>query len=150
MSAFWKAKTTLTSAAKGWACVWLLLLIWQTVGLIRAKPHIPLTDIASMAFIWIVCTGVVTLGATILSIVPYVYLMNVDKLIAMPWRMYLEPVLIVIFISLGLNYAIKPHAYTFWQNLPPYLAFALATSLMSSAFFMHRLKAFTRQRSSNS
>jgi hypothetical protein len=150
MGAFWKAKTALASAAKGWACVWLLLFLWETVGLLGLKAHVPLTDLASIALIWIVATAIVTLGATILFIVPYVYLMNVDKLLAMPWRMYLEPALIVIFISLGLNYAIKPHAYTFWQNLPPYLAFALVTSLMSSAFFMHRLKAFTRQTSSNS
>ena len=150
MGAVWRAKTALASAAKGWACVWLLLLVWNTISLFRAKVHVPLADLASIALIWIVSTGVVTLGATILFIVPYVCLMSVDKLLAMPWRMYLEPGVIVIFVSLGLNYFTKPYAYTFWRNLPPYLAFALATSLTSSAFFMHRLKAFTRQRVSHS
>lgn len=140
----------LTSAAKGWACVWLLLLVWETIGFLRANPHVPFTDLASIALFWIVSTGVVTLGATILFIIPYVCLISVDKLLAMPWRMYLEPGLIVIFITLGLNYRIKPYAYTFWRSLAPLLAFALATSLTSSAFFMHRLKAFTRQKSSNS
>jgi len=154
-SAFWRAKTALTSAAKGWACVWLLLLVWNTIGLLGAKLHVPifhvpLADLASIALIWIVSTGVVTLGTTILFIVPYVCLVSADKLLAMPWRIYVESSVIVILVSLGLNYAIKPYAYTFWRNLPPYLAFALATSLTSSAFFMHRLKAFTRQGSSQS
>ncbi|WP_263366945.1 hypothetical protein [Edaphobacter bradus] len=153
MGAFWRAKTALTSAAKGWACVWLLLLVSQTIGLLRAKPHVPLADLASfasIALIWIVSTGVVTLGATILFIVPYVCLMSVDKLLATPWRMYLEPVVIVIFVSLGLNYFTKPYAHTFLQSLPPYLMFALFTSLASSAFFMQRLKASTRQGASPS
>jgi hypothetical protein len=149
MGAFWRAKTALTSAAKGWACVWLLLLVWHTIGLLRAKAHVPLLDLASIALLWIVSTGAVTLGATILFIVPYVCLMSADKLLAMPWRMYLEPGVIVIFVSLALNYAIKPYAYTFWRNLPPYLAFALATSLTSSAFFMQRLKASARQPASS-
>lgn len=144
MSIFWKAKTALISAAKGWVCVWLVLLLWETVSLLRANVHVPLTDLASIAFIWIVATGVVTLGATILFIVPYVCLVSADKLLAMPWRIYLETGLIVILVSLGLNYAVKPQAYTFWRSLPPYLAFALATSLASSAFFM---QAIRRQRS---
>lgn len=74
-----------------------------------------------MALIWIVSTGVVTIGATILFIVPYVCLMSLDRLLAMPWRMYLEPCVIVILISLGLDYFTKPYAYKFWRGLPPYL-----------------------------
>jgi len=140
MSTFWKVKTTLISAAKGWACVWLVLLLWETLSLLRANAHVPLTDLASITLIWIVSTGVVTLGATILFIVPYVCLRSADNLLAMPWRMYLETSLIVILVSLGLNYAVKAQAYTFWRSLPPYLAFALATSLASSAFFMLALK----------
>jgi hypothetical protein len=128
--------------------VWLLLLIWPGIGLLRAKPHIPILDVASIALIWIVSTGLVTLGATLILIVPYICLMSPDKLLAMPWRMYLEPGIIAVFASLGLNYFIKPTASTYWQNLPPYLIFALVTSLASSFFFMNRLKAFTRQRSS--
>ena len=150
MGAFWRAKTALTSAAKGWACVWVLLLVWNTISLLGAKFHIPMfhvpiADLASIALIWIISTGVVTLSATILFIVPYVCLVSVDNLLARPWRVYLEPAVIVIFVSLGLNYLIKPYAYTFWRSLPPYLTFALATSLASSAFFMHRLKTLTRQ-----
>ena len=108
--------------------------------MLRANAHVPITELASITFIWIVSTGVVTLAATILFIVPYVCLTSADKLLAMPWRMYIETGLIVILISLGLNYAVKPQAYTFWRSLPPYLAFALATSLVSSAFFMLALK----------
>ena len=101
-----------------------------------------------MALIWIVSTGLVTLGATILFIVPYVCLINTDRLLARPWRMYLEPCIIVFFVTLALNYFIKPYAVTFWRNLPPYLVFAMGTSLASSAFFMHRLKTLARQSAS--
>ena len=144
MGAFWKAKVALISASKGWACVWILLLLWHTVSLLRIKSHISFTDLAGIALLWIVSTCVVTLGATVLFIVPYVCLIRADKLLAEPWRIYLESSAITTLVTLGLNYRIKPYAYTFWQNLPPYLTFALAVSLISSAFFM---QALTRQKS---
>ena len=139
MSTFWKVKTALISAAKGWTFVWLLLVPWEATSLLRGH-MVGLTDVASIAIIWMIATGMVTLGATILFIVPYVCLMNVDKMLAAPWRIYLETSLIVILISFGLVHAIKPQAYTFWRTLPPYLAFALASSLASSFFFIQALK----------
>jgi hypothetical protein len=147
MGVFWKAKTALISAAKGWACVWILILLWHMVSLLRVKSNISFTDLAGIALLWIVSTGVVTLGATVLFIVPYVCLVRADKLLAKPWRLYLESSAITTLVTLGLNYRIKPYAYTFWQNLPPYLTFALAVSLISSAFFM---QALIRHRSLNS
>jgi hypothetical protein len=55
-----------------------------------------------------ISTGIVTLAATILFIVPYVCLLNVDALIRKPWRIYVESGLIAIFVSLVLTYFTKP------------------------------------------
>jgi hypothetical protein len=92
-----------------------------------------------------ISTGIVTLAATILFIVPYVCLLNVDALIRKPWRIYVESGSIAIFVSLVLTYFTKPQAETFLRRLPFYLAFALLTSQASSFFFMRKVKAMTNQ-----
>lgn len=104
MRVFWKAKTALISAAKGWACVWILILLWHMVSLLRVKSNISFTDLAGIALLWIVSTGVVTLGATVLFIIPYVCLIRADKLLGKPWRIYLESSAITTLVILGLPY----------------------------------------------
>jgi hypothetical protein len=140
MSAFLRARIAITSAAKGWSCVWVLLIVWSSASFLLPKNHISLVDQLSVLLIWIICTGIVTLATTILLVVPYVCVVGGGDLRYMPWRMYIGPCVIASLVSIGLNYRLKPHAETFWRSLPPYLIFALLTSLTSSAFYVHRIK----------
>jgi uncharacterized membrane protein YkvI len=103
-------------------------------------------DWLSMLLIWAVSTGIVTLATTLLLIVPYVCLRGVDSLLHKPWLIYVESGAIAIFSSFVLTHFVKPTAETFWTSLKPFLTFALVTSLTSSAFYMQRVKATSKQR----
>jgi uncharacterized membrane protein YkvI len=103
-------------------------------------------DWLSILLIWVVSTGIVTLAATILLIVPYVCLRGVDTLLHKSWLIYVESGAIAIFATFVLTHFVKPTAETFWTSLKPFLIFALVTSLTSSAFYMRRVKAMSKQR----
>ena len=145
MGALWRARLAVKSATKGWLCVWLLLLILWTISLLRTRGHMPFMDWLGILLIWVVSTGIVTLAATILLIVPYVCLRGVDTLLHKPWLIYVESGAIAIFSAFVLTHFVKPTAETFWTSLKPYLVFALVTSLTSSAFYMQRVKAISKQ-----
>jgi len=49
------------------------------------------------------------------------------------------------FATLVLTHFVKPTAKTFSTTLKPFLIFALATSLTSSAFYMKKLRAMPKQ-----
>ena len=66
MNALWRARSAITSATKGWLCVWLLLVLWTMTSL-RAKGHASFTDLLSMLLIWVVSTGIVTMASTMPS-----------------------------------------------------------------------------------
>jgi hypothetical protein len=146
MDALWRARLAVTSAAKGWLCVWFLVLLLWTISSLRTPGHVPLTDWLSILLIWVVSTGIVTLAATILLVVPYVCMRGVDTLLQKPWLIYVESGAIAILASFVLTHFVKPTAETFWTGLKPYLIFALVTSLTSSAFYMQRVKLMSKQR----
>jgi hypothetical protein len=112
---------------------------------LRLKGHASFTDLLSMSLIWVVSTGIVTLGATIVLIVPYVLLRGVDTLLEKPWIIYLESGALASFATLVLTHFVKPTGETFSTTLKPFLVFALATSLTSSAFYLKKLKATSKQ-----
>ena len=144
MNALWRAKSAITSATKGWLCVWLLLVLWTMTSL-RAKGHASFTNLLSMLLIWVVSTGIVTMTTTILLMVPYVCLRGVDILLHKPWLIYFESGALAIFATLVLTHFVKPTAETFSATLKPFLVFALATSLTSSAFYIKKLRAMSKQ-----
>ncbi|HEX3968008.1 MAG TPA: hypothetical protein VHW70_08590 [Edaphobacter sp.] len=133
------------SAAKGWLCVWLFLLAWQTVNTLRFSSHAKITDLLSIYLIWLIATGLVTLAATVVLIVPYVWLRGVETLLQRPWLMYIESGVAAIFASFVLTHFLKPTAETFLRNFIPYLIFALAISLASSAFYLRSVKSMAKQ-----
>ena len=145
MNASWRTRTAILSAIKGWMCVWALLLVLQSVSFFRYRGRIPPSDLLSILLIWIVSTGIVTLLATILLIVPYVCLRDFNTLHHKPWLIYVESGAIAVLASLALTYFAKPSAETFWTALKPYMLFALVTSLTSSFFYQRRMEAMSKQ-----
>src|SRR5258708_38633558 len=102
MDALWRVRLAVKSATKGWLCVWLLLLVLWVINLLRTPGHVPLVDWLSILLIWAVSTGIVTMAATILLIVPYVCLRGVDSLLHKPWLIYLESGALASFATLVL------------------------------------------------
>jgi hypothetical protein len=147
MDALWRVKLAIASAAKGWLCIWLLLLIPLTINIIRTIHRVPSSDELSMVFLWIFATGIVTLGTTLLLIVPYVCLRNTSTLLDSPWHIYAESSALVILASIAITHLlfIIP-AQNSWMGLIPFLTFALPTSLTSCAFYMRGLKAMSGPR----
>ena|ERR1700730_2567121 len=145
MDSLWRAKMAVKSAAKGWFCVGFLLVLLFSIASLRTEQHISLVDELSILLIWTVSTGVVTFAATVFLIVPYVWLVGVDPVLRRPWRMYVEPAILVVFASFVLTYFVKPYAATFWRTLSPFLTFALLVSLASSVFYMRSVKAVSNR-----
>lgn len=105
----------------------------------------PVLDQLSMYLIYGIATGIVTVAATVLLIVPYVCLRGVNALRQRPWLIYVESGAITIFASVVLTHFVKPTAKTFLHTFYPYVVFALATSIASSAFYMSKVKAISAQ-----
>ena len=144
MNALQRSKIALPSAAKGLLCVWLLLVVWFTllifINFARTGAHGPILNYFSTFLIYFVCTGIVTLAATTLGVIPYVCLRGTDSMLRKPWRMYVESCIVAFFASVILTHFVKPSAVTFWRSLWPYLTFALLTSTSSSVFYMRSLR----------
>ena len=139
MNALQRSKIALLSAAKGFLCVWLLFTLLIFINIARTGAHEPILNY-SIFLIYFVCTGIVTLAATTLGVIPYVCLRGTDSMLRKPWRMYVESCIIAFFASVILTHFVKPSAVTFWRSLWPYLRFALLTSTSSSVFYMRGLR----------
>jgi len=141
MSPAWRARNAVIAAALGWTATWVFIFLLSTVPMRRAtKFHndIPLSDRLSGLMAYLLCTGAVTALATVVLILPYVCLRSSESILHRPWRMYFEPCLLGALCITVFDLYYGPATETTQQ--PPFLCFALLTSLASSYFSLRRLR----------
>lgn len=141
MRAIQRMKAAVLSALQGWLCAWLILGTSWTLRLLLARIHPPFANLFETLLIWMAATGFVTLVTTILLVIPYVCLRDVDIFLSRPWRVFIEVGTIAIIAALIVGHLTKPYAVSYWGYTEPILMIALLISLASSAFYLRKSKA---------
>ena len=149
----------LYAAALGWLTASVLQAFYGGVlGYLRARYYGYVArwglwhSVVVPAVYWSVFTGIFTLLATTVFILPYVALRSSAGILSRPWRMYVEPAALGVCCITLFDLHYHPSAYTVWRYFPMqvgYMAFALLTSLLSSFFFLRALRRQVRIVGSN-